>query len=50
MDDVPVIVFCPVCCSPVDGQSSDTDFTCGTCGQKFFMKVDVALINAHSPV
>jgi hypothetical protein len=49
MPDEPVTLFCPVCCSAIDAQSSDTEFECHACEQKWTMTVVVARIADHSP-
>lgn len=47
--DEAVIVFCPVCCTPTDGISSQVVFVCSVCGQEWTMVIDLGRVASHSP-
>jgi len=47
--DESVIVFCPVCCTPVDVAASDRDIMCPVCTQQWTMVIDLDRIANHSP-
>jgi len=43
-----VILICPCCAAALDAASSETEFECAHCGQKWTMSVDAARLAAHA--
>jgi hypothetical protein len=42
------ILFCPVCCSPVDAVGGQQEHHCGQCGQTFIAQISPDRMAAHS--
>jgi hypothetical protein len=53
VSSIPVTLFCPVCCSPVEEEVSNgtaREFSCGVCGQDFHLEVDLERLAKFSAV
>lgn len=45
------ILFCPICCSPLDGpDSGHFAAVCQVCGTEFSVEIDPAKVEKHSVV
>lgn len=47
-----MILFCPVCCTPLDGPEGDGHFgaVCQGCGTEFTVEVEREKVDRHSVV